>query len=152
MIKILVGSPIHQKPDILREFLISLKELKKDEFDIQYCFIDDNSIIESSLILAKFKEEEKKVTILKNNNTSLYICDDYTHRWSNELIDKVAKFKNIIIQIAIKENFDYLFLIDSDLILHPNTLKRLVSLNKEIISNFKKIIRVYRNVKETWDL
>lgn len=135
MIKVLVGSPIHQKPDILREFLISLKELKKDELDIQYCFIDDNSIMESSLILAKFKEEEKKVTILKNNNTSLYICDDYTHRWSNELIEKVSKFKNIIIQRAIKENFDYLFLIDSDLILHPNTLKRLVSLNKEIISN-----------------
>lgn len=135
MIKVLIGSPIHQKPNILREFLISLKELKKDELDIQYCFIDDNSIKESSLILVNFKEQERKVTILKNNDTSVYICDDYTHIWSNELIQKVSKFKNLIIQRAIKENFDYLFLIDSDLILHPNTLKRLVSLNKEIISN-----------------
>ncbi len=134
--KVLVGSPIHQKPEILKEFLISLRELNKDEIDIHYFFIEDNVIEESSLLLANFKEEEENVTILRNDHvSSLYICDDYTHRWTNDLIRKVAKFKNAMIQRAIEEDFDYLFLIDSDLILHPNTLKRLVSLKKELVSN-----------------
>ncbi|WP_195428772.1 glycosyltransferase [Clostridium sp. D46t1_190503_E9] len=136
MIRILIGSPIHQKPAILKEFLLSLKELNSDDLFIEYCFIDDNNIEESSLILNKFKEDIEKVTILKSEeNTSLYICDDYTHRWSNDLIRKVSNFKNTIIEKALKEEYDYLFLVDSDLVMHPKTLKRLVSLKKEIVSN-----------------
>lgn len=136
MIRILIGSPIHQKPDILKEFLLSLKELSSDGLYIDFCFIDDNDIEESSEILNKFKEDMKNVTIIKNEeNISSYICDDYTHRWSNDLIRKVSNFKNNIIEKALKEDYDYLFLVDSDLVMHPRTLKRLVSLNKEIISN-----------------
>ncbi|WP_291649684.1 glycosyltransferase [Clostridium sp.] len=136
MIRILIGSPIHQKPIILKEFLMSLKELDSDDLYIEYCFIDDNDIEESSLILNKFKEYVKKVTILESKeSTSSYICDDYTHRWSNDLIRKVSNFKNTIIEKAVKEDYDYLFLVDSDLIMHSKTLKRLVSLNKEIVSN-----------------
>lgn len=136
MIRILIGSPIHQKPFILKEFLLSLKELDLENLYIEYCFIDDNNIEESSLILNKFKEDIEKVTILKSEeNTFLYICDDYTHRWSNDLIRKVSNFKNTIIEKALKEDYDYLFLVDSDLVMNPKTLKRLVSLNKEIVSN-----------------
>lgn len=136
MIRILIGSPIHRKPVILREFLLSLKELDSDDLDIEYCFIDDNNIEESSLILNRFKEDVKKITILESEESkSSYICDDYTHRWSNDLIRKVSNFKNTIIAKALKEDYDYLFLVDSDLIMHPKTLKRLVSLNKEIVSN-----------------
>lgn len=135
MLRVLIGSPIKQKPEILNEFLISLKDLNKEEIDYQYIFIDDNIIEESSNILNKFKEEEKNVSILKNKECSdLYICDEYTHRWSGELIKRVAEFKNFIIKKAIDEEFDYLFLVDSDLILHPNTLKRLISLKKEVVS------------------
>lgn len=136
MIKILIGSPIHQKPAILKEFLLSLKELDLADLDIEYCFIDDNEIEGSSLLLNNFKKEIDKVTILKSEeSTSSYICDDYTHRWSNDLIRKVSNFKNNIIEKTLKENFDYLFLVDSDLVMHPKTLKRLISLNKEIVSN-----------------
>jgi len=61
--KVLIGSPIHQTPDILKEFLISLKELNKSDFDISYYFIDDNIEEISSDYLKNFKESEKNVEI-----------------------------------------------------------------------------------------
>lgn len=148
MIRVLIGSPIKQNPEILNEFLISLKDLNKEGIDYQYIFIDDNIIEESSKVLHKFKKEEKNVSILKKEEGSpLYICDEYTHRWSGELIKRVAEFKNFIIKKAIDEEFDYLFFIDSDLILHPNTLKRLISLKKEVVSTIFWT-RWYPNSKE----
>lgn len=133
--KVLIGSPIKQKTNILEEFLTSLKELEKDDLEIKYIFIDDNDEKESSDSLLSFRRSEENVDIYKLNNVeSNYICDNFTHRWSKDIVNKVIDFKNFIIEIAKKEDFDYLFFIDSDLILHPKTLKRLLSLNKEIVS------------------
>jgi GT2 family glycosyltransferase len=137
MKKVLIGSPVHQKEAILNEFLISLEELEKKNLQVDYCFIDDNFDVNSSILLNEFKERNENVTILKPNEAlkSIYICDDFTHIWSDELIEKVSRFKNNIIELAKKEGYDYLFFIDSDIILHPNTLNRLISDDKEIVAN-----------------
>ncbi|MDV4151961.1 glycosyltransferase [Clostridium sp. AL.422] len=135
MMKVLIASPINQRPEILVEFLKSLKELNKDNIEYNYFFIDDNKIKESTKILNEFNNYESNVSILRNElKSDQYICDDITHRWTNDLVKKVAEFKNFMLTKAINEDFDYLFLVDSDLVLHENTLKRLISLNKEIVS------------------
>ena len=127
-------SPIHQKPQILKEFLKSLKELNKENLEVDYYFVDDNIHHESSELINIFSEEEKNVYIYKSSEKDVYICDDNTHHWKEQLIWKVARFKDIIINFARKNNYDYLFLIDSDLGIHPETLKHLISSGKEIIS------------------
>jgi len=131
---VLIGSPVRQKPLILKEFLESLKELKKDDLDVYYYFVDDNKDEESSNLLFEFSKYEKNVIVHKAHNEDVYICDDITHNWKEQLIWKVADFKDSIIEHAKHKNFDYIFLIDSDLVLHPYTLKQLVSTGKDIIS------------------
>lgn len=133
--KILIGSPIHQKSEILNEFLISLKELKTDIFDISYYFIDDNIDEESKNLLKEFKNSQNNVILVDSNFSDQYIKTDHTHLWTESLINKVANFKNSIIKYAIENEFDYLFFIDSDLILNPETLNQLVKDKKEIVSN-----------------
>lgn len=138
--KILIGSPVYQKPKILKEFLVSLKDLENDSLEITYIFIDDNVNSESSKMLYDFKKEideveNNKVNIVKSNFKSLYICDKNKHRWNKTLINKVALFKNSIIEEAIKIDVDYLFLIDSDLILNKRTLIKLIEDKKEIVAN-----------------
>jgi hypothetical protein len=133
--KVLIGSPIHQTPDILKEFLMSLKELDKSNFDISYYFIDDNIEEISSDYLKDFKESEKNVTLIASDFQDNYVKNEHTHMWSPNLVDKVANFKNEIIRYSIENNFDYLFFIDSDLIVNPGTLNQLVGDNKDIISN-----------------
>jgi len=132
--RILVGSPIHQKPAILQEFLTSLLQLKQHHIELNYYFIDDNIDQDSSHILQQFSQQSEHVLLQSSGLSDDYIRDDTTHLWNTNLIWKVANFKNTIIQHAAKLNYDYLFLIDSDLILHPDTIEHLVATDKDIIS------------------
>jgi len=131
---VLIGSPVHQKPHILKEFLESLKGLSKEGIEVDYYFIDDNTNEESSKLLLNFSQYEKKVIINKSKNKDKYVCNNYTHNWKENLVWKVADFKNSIIEYARDNHYDYLFFIDSDLVLHPNTLKQLISTGKDIVS------------------
>lgn len=137
MYKILIGSPIKQKPSILKEFIISIRELDLVDLDVKYIFIDDNTDEESSKLLNEWKNKDSNIELVKLNfdNEEEYICDEFTHNWTNNLVNKVGEFKNYIINKAKEYNVDYLFFVDSDLVLHPKTLKRLLGTKRDIISN-----------------
>lgn len=134
-IKILIGSPIHQKPAILREFLHSLNEL---QCDADFYFIDDNADIRSKQLLQHFKYQIKndkaKVIIQQSAHIDQYVKNEHTHQWNEHLIWKVAKFKDSIIEYARLHNYDYLFFVDSDLLLHPQTVNKLIETKEDIIS------------------
>lgn len=135
-LRVLIGSPIHQDYDILNEFLKSLEGLIKDNIDVAYCFVDDNINVESKELLLDFQKNNRGVTILNSEiGSAQYKRDEYTHRWSNKLVERVATFKNTIIEYAKENKYDFLFFIDSDIVLHPKTLKQLIYSNKDIISN-----------------
>ena len=62
-LSVLIGSPIHQDYDILKEFLESLEGLIKDDIDLEYCFVDDNIHEKSKNLLLGFQKKHKGVTI-----------------------------------------------------------------------------------------
>lgn len=132
--RVLVGSPVHQKPAILKEFLNSLRNLKQENIIIDFMFIDDNTIDESSKLLYDFRENNNQVFINTGKKTDKYERDEVTHHWNESLIWKVAGFKDTIIEKAIELNYDYLFLIDSDILIYPQTIEHLISTEKDIIS------------------
>lgn len=135
---ILVGTPIRQKPAILREFLDSLERLDQTAYELSYFFVDDNEIEESKKILQQFAEKHGNRCQIYQSNESAdggYFCDENTHIWKESIIWKVARFKDRMIEHARTQKYDYLFLIDSDIVLHPKTIDQLISTNKEIISN-----------------
>lgn len=132
--RIIIGSPVCQKAAILKEFLQSLAELNKEALDVAYCFIDDNQDAESAKLLVDFERTFPNVILYKYNSPTSYHCDETTHHWKDQLVWKVADLKNLIIKIAIHSHVDYLFLIDSDILLHPYSLKNLVSQKKDILS------------------
>ena len=87
-------------------------------------------------MLEDFSEKNRSNSlILSIKNEAKYHCDENTHYWNESLIWKVAGFKDLMIQKAIKEEYDYLFLIDSDIVLHPKTIEQLLIAKKDIISN-----------------
>jgi glycosyltransferase involved in cell wall biosynthesis len=131
---ILVGSPIYQKPEILKVFLESLKNLTDHSISIDFMFVDDNVDKESSQMLSAFKRKNSSVLTVRGKEEGAYLCNEESHMWNSDLMLKVANYKNIIIKHAIQNNYDYLFFVDSDLILHPNLIEHLKALNKEIVS------------------
>lgn len=132
--RVLVGSPVYQKPEILEAFLKSLKNLSRHTISIDYMFVDDNVNENSSQLLAEFEREESTVIIRPGNEQGMYLCNDESHHWDDSLMLKVANYKNSIINYAIYNNYDYLFFVDSDLVLHPNLIEHLKTANKDIIS------------------
>ncbi|WP_411680362.1 glycosyltransferase [Clostridium thailandense] len=134
-IRVLIGSPIRQEYEILDNFIDSLKYMIKENISVEYFFIDDNDDTNSSNLLYKFsKESNESVIIEQGEKIDNYIRTGDTHYWKDNLIWKIAEYKNRIIQYSIQKSYDYLFLIDSDIILHPKTLIHLIGLNKDIIS------------------
>lgn len=131
---VLIGCPICQKPLILKEFLHSLKNINIEGLKIDFLFIDDNIVEESTNLLKSFFMDGSKINIIKSKYKDNYICTEKTHLWDNDLIWKVADFKNTIINHAKNTNYDYLFLIDSDIMLHPITIQHLIKQEKDIIS------------------
>ncbi|MEB3102353.1 glycosyltransferase [Ferviditalea candida] len=137
--RVLVGSPVNQSPEILKHFLLSLSELNQKHPKLDFLFIDDNEDKESKRLLVDFKMKENCVTIIESARlgqeiSMKYIRNDQTHIWTEPLTWKVAAFKDYIIQQALDSNYDYLFLVDSDLVLHPDTIDSLIQSNKPIIS------------------
>lgn len=136
MKKILIGSPVNQKKEILSEFLQSIQELETNSLHVDYMFIDNNEDPDSSKILVDFKDKQHDHCILlKSYNIDQYVCDNQTHYWKERIIWKVAGMKDLIIEYAKVKEYDYIFLIDSDIVLHPETLTQLISAKKEIITN-----------------
>lgn len=138
--RILIGSPVRQEAEILSEFLTSLRELNADGIELHYYFIDDNEDIKSKKILRDFKSSVENVIIEDSSNffaenNIKYVCTESNHIWKKELIERITDFKNKIINYSSEKDFDYLFFIDSDIVLTPCTLKHLLSRKLDIVSN-----------------
>jgi glycosyltransferase involved in cell wall biosynthesis len=132
--RVLLGSPIHQKPAILEQFLNSLLRLNLKDIELHFYLIDDNEDAASSQLLNTFAQSGRPVFLQASGYHDAYIRDDNTHFWNSNLVWKVAGFKNLMIRRAEAFGYDYLFLIDSDLILHPEILLHLIATGKDIIS------------------
>ncbi len=130
-LRVLTASPVRQKEAVLREFLESLQLLDTSGLELDFAFIDDNN---RHNLLGAFSKKMKNVRIIPGVTADNYLCDETTHHWQENLIWKVAGYKDKFIRMALEGDYDYLFLVDSDLFLHPKTLSHLVSLGKDIVA------------------
>ena len=110
--------------------------MEKTSFTFDYYFIDDNDLEESRQMLQAFakSEGEKCLIVPAQKIQDTYVCDSVTHQWNDDLMVKVGEFKDRMIRHAADKKYDYLFLIDSDIVLHPKTVEQLILAKKEIVS------------------
>ncbi|EFM08410.1 glycosyl transferase family 2 [Paenibacillus curdlanolyticus YK9] len=138
-IRLLIASPVRQSPAILALFLHGLLLLHADGIEVAYRFIDDNDDDRSSRLLQQFAHAVGPAAAILQSSAPAeaaesYVRTEHTHQWSESLIWKVASFKNSLISHARDAQYDYLLLVDSDLVLHPDTLHRLVAADRPIVS------------------
>ncbi|MFP7495020.1 glycosyltransferase family 2 protein [Terribacillus saccharophilus] len=133
MDNVLIGTTVKQDPEILTSYLDSIQNLQSKNASITYCFIDDNDDPKSSALLAAFADGTGAI-ILPSEAAGTYFKDEHTHYWTEALIWKVATLKNKLISLCIEQKMDYIFFIDSDIVLHPATMEQLIASEKDIIS------------------
>lgn len=133
--KILHFSPVKKPSEITSLHLKSLEDLNIKGLDFTFSFFDDNDDSLSSLKLANFVSKHKAilftnkdVPLEKHNNKK---SDE---RWPTNAYKRITLIKNFAIHYFLKEDYDFLFFTDSDLILHPETIKTLLKQKKNFCS------------------
>ena len=128
MTKILIAAPIHEDEKIFKLYLKHLRNLNiPKDVEVFKLFMLHNCENFSHLL------EENEQGIIYNNITN-YSKDETTHNWKADNFKDVTIMKNKLKDIALNENFDYIFYVDSDLMLHKNTLVDLLDADKDMIS------------------
>lgn len=124
--RVLIASPVRQHPAKLRAFLRALEGLDRTGLRLEFAFVDDNDDPESSALLRSFAPDDVVRFLPAGPPGDAYVTDDETHRWQTSLTDRVAAFKDRFLEIARDEAFDAVFLVDSDLVLQPPTVRHLM--------------------------
>ena len=129
--RILHFSPVKKENQIVNLHLKSLGNLNVSDIDITFAFFDDNIDKLSSLLIENFINSNENSILFKDDD---FLIDKNTkiqkERWTQDLYNRITLIKNYVISYFLKGNYDYLFLTDSDLILHPETLKTLLRQDK----------------------
>ncbi|OAS21141.1 hypothetical protein [Paenibacillus oryzisoli] len=123
--RILIGAPVRQDEMTFKLYLDSLKALNTEGLEVEFLFL-----LHGSEHLIKYLEPHQYLGVTPGSE---YKRDDITHHWTNENLAAVTYMKNRLLFEA--SAFDAFFLVDSDIILHPETLQQLVKADKPIVSN-----------------
>lgn len=125
--RILIAAPVNEQEKIFKEYLFSLNSLKiPKEYTVNKFFILSKNSSLSSLL-------QKNEYIYENNNFSIDKEKGY-HNWTIEKFLNIAYLRSCLLEKAREENYDYLFTVDSDILIHPKTLEHLLKLNLPVVT------------------
>jgi hypothetical protein len=130
MKKVLICAPVKQKPEIFKEYIESLDRLIVPEgYEVTHAFYLHGDDDYCKLMRGYLTEND---VIYTNNTETEFKVQGTAHLWGNDNFLQVAWMKNELIKYAIDNDFDYWFMVDSDLILNPHTLEKLIENDKDI--------------------
>lgn len=139
--RILVGSVIRKPPEVLRALFKTLAWQRfRRPVDLSYYFItdfapSDTYAAASIKELSLFSTSVKSATFRQaGNNGGDFSEVGPSHQWSPQAWHRVGALKNEIIQKALTENFDALWLIDADVLCDPTTLQSLLDTESPVVA------------------
>ena len=140
--KILITAPVHQDAKVFKEYLWSLDRLIiPEDYKVYKYFYLHNADNLKKFLQPNEYEVFKDETKVQESNT--------THIWTDENFSAVAKMRTKALEYARKHNFDYIFSVDSDVILHKESLVDLLNEQKDIIA---KIYWTAWDNNQPWNL
>ncbi len=140
MEKVLVASPIfYRMKYCLEEFLSNLRKLTYKNYDI---LIIDNS---------KGPEGEKFFNELKQEKGIILLKDDSK---DDKNINRLVSSRNNIIDYALKNSYDHILMLDSDVIPPLDIIEKLLGTGKDVVSgiyyNYFNVGKELRPMPVAW--
>ena len=131
--KVLVASVTNRGPEIIAPHIASIKALEvPPKTEISLAYISDGAPNESLMLL---EAAGARVALAQPKPPDAsYAVTEVTHHWSLGSFAFLAREKQRLMDLAVEEGFDAIFLVDSDLVLGPETLASLVSAQKPVVS------------------
>ena len=125
--KVLIAAPLRQEIKIFREYQAGLDRLIIPEGVTvdRYFVVNDCPEVIPEIRGADFDVLDTGDRFQKSDND---------HLWTQENLEKMPALRNMTVRRALEGGYDYLFSVDTDIVLHPETLLRLLEADKDIIS------------------
>ena len=125
MKKVLIAAPLRQDPKIFVEYQKGLDSLiiPDDVMVDRYFVVNDCQEVIQYIRGADWDE-------VNSENVMVY----RDHLWTGELISNVATYRNMTIRRALDGGYDYLFSVDTDLVLEEHTLAQLIEDDKDCVA------------------
>jgi hypothetical protein len=137
-IKILVGGPVRKNAAVLSAHLASLESQELPaRVELDYLFVDDYPAPDpAQQVLADFVAKHGGQVVKSGQAVTGDFTDQHpvTHQWTASAMTRVGNIKNGILAECVKGQYDYLWLIDSDLVLDRTTLASLLSCQRAVVS------------------
>ena len=148
MKRILIGCPVRNRAWILPEYLRHIESLEYPKEFITCCFIINDSADKTKDILSKWQSENyskyESIKIIeinfgngndmgesgygRQNDKKKYACR------KKVIIPTLAILRNRLLEEAREGNYDYFFSIDSDILVNPDILNKLIETGKGIVA------------------
>lgn len=124
--KVLITAPLRQDVEVFNAYQDAL----------------DNLIIPDGVEVHRFfvvNDDEKVIPFIRGsyevmNTGDLYQKTSNDHLWTHDNLTKMHALRNRTVKKMLDGGFDYWFSVDTDVILHPMTLKTLIEADKDIVS------------------
>ncbi len=129
MWKVMIGCPVRNRAWILPEYLRCLEAIDYPHEKIRYCFIINDCVDETQGILENFAQSRPAAVRLLIDNSKIqgYKRGEYSFQ-------RLAHLRNLLLNEFMHSDCDYLFSVDSDVLVTSNTLIDLINNNCDIVS------------------
>lgn len=126
--KVSLFCPVRQDADCLALSLTAHRALKGVERRV---YVDDNTDVRSSELLLQEAAGSPGVTVLKPapSEEAAYV----NHTWTQEALSRIAEIRNQGIANFLTEDYDAMFTVDADTIVHPETVHHMAAVGKPIV-------------------
>lgn len=133
LLRILIASVSNREPEVFLPHLASVGDLDvPPDVEVEYAYISDGlhpRCLQALEILgARVADASPK------SGAEVYGVTEKTHAWNEASFDWLAAEKQRLLDLAVEEGFDAIMLVDSDLIIGPETLSSLLTCRKEVVS------------------
>jgi len=125
-IRVLIAAPLKQERKIFKEYQDGIDRLILPDgvsIDRFYVVNDCPNIIQ---------DIRDKYIVIDTGDQYTKMPDD--HFWTQDNLEKMPRLRNALVRHALEGGYDYLFSVDTDLVLHPATLQTLLDADKDIVS------------------
>ena len=125
-IRVLLAAPLRQSVGVFREYQDALDRL----------IIPDGVTVDRFFVVNDCPEviPEIRGGYIVMDTGDVYAKAENDHIWTSDNLDKMPRLRNACIQRVREGGYDYLFSVDTDLILQPETLTTLLDADKDIVS------------------
>ena len=125
--KILITAPLKQEPKIFKEYQDSLDRLIIPEgYSAERFFIVNDCPEVIPLI--------RNAEYIIQDTGDAYEKNEQEHIWTADNVQKMCVLRNMTIIYMLTHGFDYWLSADTDLVLDPHTLEKLLEADKDIVS------------------